>query len=459
MDNLNNNAYGSDKCPKCGALKVFSAIRCPSCGTDYAAAARPAASGGNTYVNQPTNNFDLNASFSAYKRSIEPQAEASAEAALGSAAAGVQNAESSLSNIAELNKPMEMDPIAKKLQQMSGPGSAAPVGGAAQGAQAAQTARPAYQSTQNMYAQNQSAPIPGVWVPGMQSAGQGAASTQGQQAAPNSAQGAAPQGMRFQGRPTESQVGGYTGAPAGGASPYASPYASSNYGAMYGNSITEKPKKSIGGKIFVGILLLALCALIGYGGYKYTNCDKNENGVSYTEGKSENRMYVNEWADLKIDLSKDFDDFTPYLYTSSMQSSINSLSYQWKDKDAEVKGIFLSGKEYHDGFANGPLPAVMMYVITDNSFDAKLFGAKTEDFFQEYRVTGGGYTLTVSKSSDMVICGKTYKTFVSSLPLGNGTNVTMYMCVRAIGNKIVLLYLYDIPGYFDLSKVKSSFVD
>ena len=82
-----------------------------------------------------------------------------------------------------------------------------------------------------------------------------------------------------------------------------------------------------------------------------------------------------------------------------MQSSINSLSYQWKDKDAEVKGIFLSGKEYHDGFANGPLPAVMMYVITDNSFDAKLFGAKTEDFFQEYRVTGGGYTLTVSHAT------------------------------------------------------------
>ena len=450
MDN-GNNAYGSDKCPKCGAVKVFSALRCPACGTDYAAA-RPAASGGNTYVNQPTNNFDLNASFSAYKRSIEPQAEASAEAALGAAAAGVQNADSSLSNIAELNKPMEMDPIAKKLQQMSGSGTTAPASGASQ--------QP-YQNTQNMYTQNQqSAPIPGVWVPGMQSAGnagQGAAPAQNQQSA--SAQGAAPQGMRFQGRPTESQVGGYTGAPAGNASPYSSPYSSPYIGATYGNSITEKPKKSIGGKIFVGILLLALCALVGYGAYKYTNCDKNENGVAYSEGNSGGGMYINEWADLKIDLSKKFNDFTPYLYTSSMQSSINSLSYQWKDKDAEVKGIFLSGKEYHDGFANGPLPAVMMYVITDNSFDAKLFGAKTEDFFQEYRMTGAGYTLTVSKSSDMVLCGKTYKTFVSSLPLGNGTNVTMYMCVRAIGNKIVLLYLYDIPGYFDLNEVKSSFID
>ena len=483
MDTTSYFAGNSDKCPKCGAAKVFSALRCPACGTEYAAAA-PNRSGGGAnagFTSTSAGNFDLNASFSAYKKSIEPQAEAAEAAAVGAAAgiaaAGVagaantaaQGANSGLSDIAELNKPVELDPIARKLQSMPNQGGAsspnntsAPmpgvyIPGASNRSSSYQGSQSQSTSYQNV--QQGNAPAPGVWYPGMpaqSNAGQGA---QNANNAGASGQGAAPQGMRFQGRPTESQVGGYTGAPAGGASPYASPYASPNYGAMYGNSITEKPKKSIGGKIFVGILLLALCALIGYGGYKYTNCDKNENGVSYTEGKSENRMYVNEWADLKIDLSKDFDDFTPYLYTSSMQSSINSLSYQWKDKDAEVKGIFLSGKEYHDGFANGPLPAVMMYVITDNSFDAKLFGAKTEDFFQEYRVTGGGYTLTVSKSNDMVLCGKTYKTFVSSLPLGNGTNVTMYMCVRAIGNKIVLLYLYDIPGYFDLSKVKSSFVD
>lgn len=36
MDNTNYNANNSDKCPKCGAVKVFSAIRCPACGTEYA---------------------------------------------------------------------------------------------------------------------------------------------------------------------------------------------------------------------------------------------------------------------------------------------------------------------------------------------------------------------------------------------------------------------------------------
>ena len=473
MDTSGYNTNNSDKCPKCGAAKVFSALRCPACGTEYAAAAPNRNTG---FTSTSASNFDLNASFSAYKKSIEPQADTTAAAFGAATAAGIAGAagsaaagsDSALSGIAELNKPAELDPIARKLQEMSNQNSAsAPrpgvyIPGASNQSssyQASQTQSSSYQSQQFQGTQSQAAPAPGVWYPGMpaqSNAGQGAQNTNTAGAA-MSGQGAAPQGMRFQGRPQEAQVGGYTGAQ--GASPYASPYASPNYGAAYGSGITEKPKKSIGSKIFMAILLLGLAALIGYGFYRYNNSDKNENGVSYTEGKAEYGTYVNEWADLKIDMTGDFENFTPYLYTGSMQSSINSLSYQWKDKDVEIKGIFLTGKEYHDGFANGPLPAVMMYVITDNSFNAKLFGAKTEDFFQEYRVTGGGYSLTVSKSSDMVLCGKTYKTFVSALPMGNGSNITMYMCVRAIGNKIVLLYLYDIPGYFDLNTVKSLFVD
>ena len=112
-------------------------------------------------------------------------------------------------------------------------------------------------------------------------------------------------------------MSGYNGAPgmagngAPGASPYASPYASPNFGAAYGSGINEKPKKSIGSKIFVAILLLGLAALIGYGVYRYNNSDKNENGVSYTEGKAEYGTYVNEWADLKIDMTGDFENFTP----------------------------------------------------------------------------------------------------------------------------------------------------
>jgi len=501
MDTTSYFAGNSDKCPKCGAAKVFSALRCPACGTEYAAAA-PNRSGGATnagFTSASASNFDLNASFSAYKKSIEPQAEAAEAAAVGAAAgitaAGVagaantaaQGANSGLSDIAELNKPVELDPIARKLQSMSNQNTAstpnntsAPMPGvyipgasnrssSYQGSQAQsnpyQGVQP--QSTSYQSAQQTNTPAPGVWYPGMpaqNNAGQGT-SYQGGAGQASSNQGSAPQGMRFQGRPQESQVSGYNGAPgmagngAPGASPYASPYASPNFGAAYGSGITEKPKKSIGSKIFVAILLLGLAALIGYGFYRYNNSDKNENGVSYSTGQSGNGMYTNDWAEIKIDLSKEITDQSFYMDTPSIKSTIDNLNYQWRDKDADAVGVFLAGKEFHDGFANGMLPAVMMYVITDNSFNAKLFGAKVEDFFYEYRLTGGGFSLSLNKASDMVLCGQTYKTFVTSLPMGDGRNLNMYMCVRSIGNKLVLLYLYEIPGYYELNTLKSYFID
>ena len=286
MDTSGYNTNNSDKCPKCGAAKVFSALRCPACGTEYAAAAPNRNTG---FTSTSASNFDLNASFSAYKKSIEPQAEAAEAAAVGAAAgiaaAGVagaantaaQGANSGLSDIAELNKPVELDPIARKLQSMSNQNTAstpnntsAPMPGVYipgasnrsstyQGSQAQsnpyqgvqpqgtsyQGAQP--QGTSYQSAQQSNAPAPGVWYPGMpaqNNAGQGT-SYQGGAGQASSNQGSAPQGMRFQGRPQEAQVGGYTGAQ--GASPYASPYASPNYGAAYGSGITEKPKKSIGG--------------------------------------------------------------------------------------------------------------------------------------------------------------------------------------------------------------------
>ena len=38
-------------------------------------------------------------------------------------------------------------------------------------------------------------------------------------------------------------------------------------------------------------------------------------------------------------------------------------------------------------------------------------------------------------------------------------NMDMYMCARAIGNRIVLFYLYSIPGYYDINTVKGYFIN
>lgn len=226
MDTSGYNTNNSDKCPKCGAAKVFSALRCPACGTEYAAAAPNRNTG---FTSTSASNFDLNASFSAYKKSIEPQAEAAeaaaVEAAAGIAAAGVagaanssaQGGDSVLSNIAELDKPAELDPIARKLQSMSNQNTAstpnnssAPMPGVyipgasnqSSAYQVSQAQSSSYQSQQYQGTQAQSAPAPGVWYPGMpaqNNAGQGIQNAN--TAGINSGAAASGQGMRFQGRP------------------------------------------------------------------------------------------------------------------------------------------------------------------------------------------------------------------------------------------------------------------
>jgi hypothetical protein len=34
----------------------------------------------------------------------------------------------------------------------------------------------------------------------------------------------------------------------------------------------------------------------------------------------------------------------------------------------------------------------------------------------------------------------------------------MYMCIRTIGNKMVLFYFYDIPDIVDINTIKRSFI-
>lgn len=453
----NTNAGASDKCPKCGALRMFSALRCPACGADYAAAARSMNTADinantGTFVNRPVNNFDPNASFSAYKRSIEPQDgdNASDVSSSGSSNYGgtgsLANMDASAvsGNIAEQAKPVKLDPIAQKLQEMAKQNTAAP-----------------QNATRTL---NQAAPIPGVYIPG---ASNQSSSYQGSQAAVNQAgstqgspyQNTQPQ-MRYQGRPDiQQQPAGQSSAPtAGAASPYASPYQSPYSRPMLDQ--TPEKKSSPAFKILIAVLLLAVLAMFGYGAYKYYNCDKNENGVSYSEGKSENGTYTNEWAEVKIDLSTGLQDYTPLVYTQDVQSSVNSLNYKLGSRNGSVEAIFLGAKLFSFGSQSTPIPGVVMFIITDNSFNAKLFGANLDTFFDDTTIntTGMPAGSSITQVSDMVLSGKLYRTYRMTYPMDNSVNMDMYMCARAVGNKIVMFYLYSIPGYYDLNTLKGYFI-
>ena len=446
----NNNAGSSDKCPKCGALKMFSAIRCPACGADYAAAARSMNTADinantGTFVNRPVNNFDPNASFSAYKKSIEPQEDVPVNSTADPSALS--------GNVAGLDKPIELDPIARKLQEMNNQ-STASSSSANPGTQPQNTS---YQSQQFRGIQSSSTPIPGVYIPGAsnQSSGNQSQSTQG-----TSYQNTQPQ-MRYQGRPDiQQQPAGQAGAQANGtASPYASQYQSPYARPMINN--TPEKKSSPAFKIVIAVLLLAVLAMFGYGAYRYYNCDKNENGVSYSEGKSENGVYTNEWAEVKIDLSTGLQDYTPLVYTSDIQSSVNNLNRQLSSKKGSAEAIFLGAKLFSIGSQSTPIPGVVMFIITDDSFNAKLFGANLDTFFDDSTLNTSGMPAgsSITQVSDMILCGKSYRTYRMTYPMDASLNMDMYMCARAVGNKIVLFYLYSIPGYYDINTIKGYFIN
>lgn len=89
MSELNSNSgylTESDKCPNCGAMKVFSALVCPACGMSYAEAAEikkneapkkihfykeDAAEAEKKPVSM--NDFDPNAALAEFKNSLEPK--------------------------------------------------------------------------------------------------------------------------------------------------------------------------------------------------------------------------------------------------------------------------------------------------------------------------------------------------------------------------------------------------
>ena len=492
----NNNAGSSDKCPKCGAVRMFSAIRCPACGADYAAVTRSmssAGTGNSSYVNKPVNNFDPNASFSAYKRSIEPQdgiSDGASDLSSGGSSnyggtGNVTNQSSLSGSITEQAKP-KLDPIAQKLQEMAKENSAAtpnatrslnqgaPIPGVyipgasnqSSSYQGSQAQSPSYQGTsyqsqQFQGTQPQSSPMPGVYIPGASNQG---SSYQGGQAQNASNQGSAykntqPQ-MRYQGRPDiQQKPAGQSGAQGGDdASPYSSPYSGSSYG-----NITETDGSGKFGKILRTVLLLAVLGVVLYGVYKLYNCDKNENGLAYTAGKVENDMYVNEWSGLKIDLTKAVSDYSSMMNDSSMQSFMSSLKSSFLKMNAELKAEFLGANKFKnfDTKTITIVPGIIVFTITDNSIPAKLFGAKTDDYFYEFRTSGGGpYANTsLTKQNDMVLSGHVYTTFRTTTALTSSLNSDMYLCVRAIGNKIVLICIYEIPGYYNLSTLQNCFVN
>jgi len=223
-----------------------------------------------------------------------------------------------------------------------------------------------------------------------------------------------------------------------------------------GNESTKKSNPII--KIIIAIIIVAVLAVIGYGAYKYSNCDKNENGVSYSAGKTKDRVYTNDWAEVKIDLDTGLQDYTSMVYIPSIQNILDNLNNVLKDRNGSAEAIFLGAKLFEIGSDSAYIPGVIMYVITDESFTAKIFGTKLDTFLDDAdpRTMGLPASGSITRIDDMVLCGKSYRTYLFA-GLGGGSNP--YMCTRAIGNKVVLFYFCNIPDYFKLDTIKGYFIN
>ena len=215
-----------------------------------------------------------------------------------------------------------------------------------------------------------------------------------------------------------------------------------------------------GGKIVAAIVVFVLLAIIGFGAYRYSNCDKNDNGVSYTTGKSESGTYTNDWAEIKIDVTGKIKDYSSMAGESNYRSTVEGLKGSVKSQNVDVETNFIGAVDIKVGSATYQLPAIVMITISDNSINSKLFGAKIETFFDETDLSRvalpAGYSFV--HESDMLICGHSYKTYCVTMPYDQTTNMKMYMCIRTIGNKMVLFYFYDIPDIVDINTIKRSFI-
>ena len=103
--------------------------------------------------------------------------------------------------------------------------------------------------------------------------------------------------------------------------------------------------------------------------------------------------------------------------------------------------------------------AVMMMTVTDTRFLQSIFGPNEDDFLEGEKV---GSVMSSGSSSyrrepDMTLGSHTYKAVSGECVTNDGTKGRMYVGVRKIGFKIVMIALYEIPGATDITTLKKYF--
>lgn len=413
QNTFNGYSTDADKCPNCGAMKIFSALVCPSCGMSYSDAAAVRKKADEQAVNT---SFDPNASFASFKKQVSGEAEAAAGVIEETAENVTETAQQASQNPADVNSGLYKERKYRVGDDLSG----APIMGISD-------KRPEGETDQTVVPTRYGLDSETVKYKREQSLTNEAAKQKMFSTTVNNHY-----------EQYKSDRDGAYQQPS-----YATPY---NRGSF--DTEPEK-KKSVLAKIFPLALILILVLIVGYFVMKYMNRNKNDNGVEYTKGNVVGEYYVNDWAEVKIKLDGRLHYGSQEIMTINLMNSMLKSAGEKMDMDIDINMMATYNNQV----------AVIIMTCTDTSFPANIFGSSEDKFLEGDKVG----TITSSGSGnyvrepDLTLGSHTYKAVSGDFKANDGTKGKMVVAVRKIGFKVICIALYEIPGATDLTTLKKYF--
>ena len=348
-----NNGYSteSDKCPNCGAMKVFSALVCPACGMSYSEAAeinrQTAPKAVHFYKEEAApeekkpvsmNDFDPNAAFAKFKQSLDgdtngEQTDADKpEAVIVEETAEEAAAEQPSPKIDEI--PLNSGLYGERKYRFGDDLSKPPIIMSEKRPEPDQTIVPTRYGLDNNTVKEKRE----------QSLSDDARTAKMFSTTVNN---------HYE-QYRSNQDSSY------GQQTYATPYNRGNFDAV------PEEKPNVWAKILPLAIVLAAVVVIGIFGLKFLNREKNDNGVAYTVGSFADNTYTNEWSELRFKYDDKMVNAPSYVY-STMKSMYSTLPNTDVAIDIHMYAM------YND------TPAAVVMAFSDGS----TFGLSEDDFIND----------------------------------------------------------------------------
>ena len=479
MSDQNKNMGGSEKCPNCGAWKVFSALVCPICGTAYADAPAPKESAEKKTIKfykdenytepeepkQTIGDFDPNAAFAKFKQSLNEEGAVKNEADnLDDQEAKAKSEDSAVES--KLNGVPESSLSEDSVHSSSGSTSAPENDSVPEKAviieetgkkdfsekSEATYTRPdesllnsgLYGERRYRFADDLSkAPIMSETRPEPEPDQTIVPTRYGLDS--KAVQEKREQSLSEDGRNTKmfsnTVSNRYEQYRADRDNSQMQPVYSTPYNRGNFDAVPEE-KPNVLAKILPLAAVLVIVLIVGFFGLKYLNREKNEKGIEYQEGSFKDGYYINDWSEIK------------FKYDDRMMNAPSALYSTMRSMYSVMPNTDIAVNIHMFGIYN-ETPAVMVMTFSDGS----IFGIDEDEFFDDNQLNSAVLQSQYApkREPDMTLGSHTYKVISGEMQYENNKTGRMYLAVRKIGNKLNVVILYEIPGKVDINTTKKYF--